>query len=170
MEELDDILKDEGKHHSFSEAEGDIQEAGDRTDLNKYIEEILENQDTLHQSYTIATTKNQMKCNPPFLSGTLMKKGLSSNARQRACDSLHCTDCDSPIISVEDSIWSSKVDYYFLRTNYPNMDKLKLKLKHKKGSRAYCCQCKSITAAKAIRLDERVELRWICRKHNDSVL
>ncbi|CAL8075374.1 unnamed protein product [Calicophoron daubneyi] len=61
MEELDDILKDEGKHHSFSEAEGDIQEAGDRTDLNKYIDEILENQDTLHQSYTIATTNNQMK-------------------------------------------------------------------------------------------------------------
>ncbi|KAF5396910.1 hypothetical protein PHET_10321 [Paragonimus heterotremus] len=65
----------------------------------------------------------------------------------------------------EDSGWRPGVDYYFLRTNYPNRINLGAKLKNHKGSRAYCCQCTSTGVTELVRLDQLPQLRWICGKH-----
>ncbi|TGZ63154.1 hypothetical protein CRM22_007076 [Opisthorchis felineus] len=61
--------------------------------------------------------------------------------------------------------WSSDVDYYFLRTNYPNTKRLQTKMKRKGGSRAYCCQCSSTEATKLTCLDGIPSLQWVCGKH-----
>lgn len=52
----------------------------------------------------------------------------------RTCDRLRCTDCDFNVLSFDDVHWASNTDYLFLRNNMPDYQRLKSKLKTKKGA------------------------------------
>ena len=51
----------------------------------------------------------------------------------RACDRLRCTDCDFSVSSFDNVQWASNIDYLFLRNNMPDYERLKSKLRAKKG-------------------------------------
>ena len=51
----------------------------------------------------------------------------------RACDRLRCTDCDFCVCVFHNYAWDSSVDYLFLRNNIPDFDRLKSKLRSRKG-------------------------------------
>ncbi|KAF7241131.1 hypothetical protein EG68_10701 [Paragonimus skrjabini miyazakii] len=110
--------------------------------------------------------KQTFRCSITHLGGVQIPLGWSTlNNIKRACDQLKCTSCDNVIIVFENSGWRSGVDYFFLRTNYPNRINLGIKLKNLKGSRAYCCQCTSIGVTELVPLDQLPQLHWICGKH-----
>ena len=51
----------------------------------------------------------------------------------RACDQLRCTDCDFSVLSFDNVHWATNTDYLFLRNNMPDLERLRSKLKPKKG-------------------------------------
>jgi len=51
----------------------------------------------------------------------------------RACDQLRCTDCDFSVLSFDNVHWATNTDYLFLRNNMPDFERLRSKLKPKKG-------------------------------------
>ena len=52
----------------------------------------------------------------------------------RTCDRLRYTDCDFNVLSFDDVHWAANTDYLFLRNNMPDYQRLKSKLKTKKGA------------------------------------
>ncbi|TGZ63149.1 hypothetical protein CRM22_007076 [Opisthorchis felineus] len=100
------------------------------------------------------------RCSAPCIAGVEMSLGWN-----KACNTLRCIACDNAVVVFDNRSWSSDVDYYFLRTNYPNTKRLQTKMKRKGGSRAYCCQCSSTEATKLTCLDGIPSLQWVCGKH-----
>ncbi|XP_050988088.1 cilia- and flagella-associated protein 418 isoform X2 [Labeo rohita] len=51
------------------------------------------------------------------------------------------------------------------RNNMPDYHKLKVKLRRKKGGRAYACQCSWHSTLSLTDLREQQQLKWVCGKH-----
>ncbi|XP_028837292.1 cilia- and flagella-associated protein 418 isoform X3 [Denticeps clupeoides] len=51
------------------------------------------------------------------------------------------------------------------RNNMPDCDKLRGKLKYKRGARAYACQCSWHSAFSLMDLRDQQQLKWVCGKH-----
>lgn len=60
-------------------------------------------------------------------------------AQVATCDRLRCLQCDFEVVAVDGAVWDQKVDYLFLRNNFP--DRLQGMLRPRRGGRAYACQC-----------------------------
>jgi hypothetical protein len=56
--------------------------------------------------------------------------------------------------------WDSKVEYLFLRLNYPDVPKLRPHLTASTTTAAYCCQCSWKSATDSARVPEG--LKWVC--------
>lgn len=53
------------------------------------------------------------------------------------------------------------------RNNMPDRQKLRTKLRKRRGSRAYGCQCSWFSASEITDVRDRQQLRWVCGKHQD---
>lgn len=51
------------------------------------------------------------------------------------------------------------------RNNMPDRQKLRAKLKKRRGLRAYACQCSWFSTSEPTDLRDRPQLRWVCGKH-----
>ncbi|XP_047740154.1 cilia- and flagella-associated protein 418-like [Hyalella azteca] len=100
------------------------------------------------------------KCWPPYLTGT------TADASNRACGHLRCVRCDSAVLSFDGWLWSPDVSYLFLRTNYPDVNKLRAKLQPRRTSRAYACQCRSVDTTQPVALTSNDDNTWICTGKN----
>ncbi|XP_075995133.1 cilia- and flagella-associated protein 418 [Genypterus blacodes] len=107
------------------------------------------------------------KCCPVFLGGSSVTNGLGTMLSKRSCDQLRCTSCDFRVLTFDDCEWDDSCDYLFFRNNMPEREKLRAKLKRRRGSRSYACQCSWFTAAEAADLRDHRRLRWVCGKHRD---
>ncbi len=56
--------------------------------------------------------------------------------------------------------WDSKVEYLFLRLNYPDVSKLRPHLTNSSAAAAYCCQCSWKGVTDSIRVPDG--LKWVC--------
>eukprot|EP00929_Paragymnodinium_shiwhaense_P024631 TRINITY_DN15095_c0_g1_i3.p1 TRINITY_DN15095_c0_g1~~TRINITY_DN15095_c0_g1_i3.p1 ORF type:complete len:197 (-),score=2.58 TRINITY_DN15095_c0_g1_i3:44-580(-) len=54
---------------------------------------------------------------------------------------LQCLACDSGVLKVEDSVWTTDAEYMNFRNFYPNVDRLGAFLLEQAGFVAYCCKC-----------------------------
>ncbi|XP_072169601.1 cilia- and flagella-associated protein 418-like [Diadema setosum] len=108
---------------------------------------------------------SERKCFPVFLGGSSMTLGVASTVVQKACDQLRCTSCDFRIVCYDDLEWDASCNYLFLRNNVPDLQKLRAKLKKRKGCRAYACQCSWRSVKAQMDLSEDHELKWVCGKH-----
>ncbi len=59
----------------------------------------------------------------------------------------------------------SLLSVFLCRNNMPDRQKLRAKLKKRKGFRAYGCQCSWFSTSEPTDLRERPQLRWVCGKH-----
>ncbi|KAI5106461.1 protein C8orf37-like, partial [Silurus meridionalis] len=83
----------------------------------------------------------------------------------RVCDRLRCTSCDFRVVMFDDQEWDSSCDYLFFRNNMPDCNKLQVKLKRRRGARAYACQCSWHSAVILSELGHIPNLKWVCGKH-----
>ncbi|KAI3361259.1 hypothetical protein L3Q82_012926 [Scortum barcoo] len=95
------------------------------------------------------------------------KKLPSQSGGRKSCDQLRCTSCDFRVLMFDDFEWDSSCDYLFLRNNMPDRQKLRAKLRKRRGSRAYACQCSWFSTLEPTDLRDRPELRWVCGKHQN---
>jgi len=107
------------------------------------------------------------RCFPVYLGGSEESMGRATSINKYACNELRCTACDFRVCTFDNMAWSKDTDYLFLRNNTPDFDKLKSKLKRKKGCRAYCCQCQWRNITELVELRDQ-ELKWVCGKHKES--
>ncbi|KAF0032055.1 hypothetical protein F2P81_016610 [Scophthalmus maximus] len=96
------------------------------------------------------------KCCPVFVGGSSVINGVGTATSKR-------------VLMFDDCAWDSSCDYLFLRNNAPDRQKLRAKLKTRRGSRAYACQCCwfSSSSSKPTDLQAQPQLRWVCGKHQD---
>ncbi|XP_042628909.1 protein C8orf37 homolog [Cyprinus carpio] len=103
------------------------------------------------------------KCCPVFLGGSSVPHGVGTSVSQRACNHLRCTSCDFSMF--EDHEWDSCDLCLFFRNNMPDYHKLKVKLRRKRGGRAYACQCSWHSTLIHSDLREQQQLKWVCGEH-----
>ncbi|XP_012688927.2 protein C8orf37 homolog [Clupea harengus] len=106
------------------------------------------------------------KCCPVFVGGSTIPPGVGTSNSQRVCSQLRCISCDFRIASFDDHEWDSTCDYLFFRNNMPDCDRLRAKLKRRKGARAYACQCSWHSALALTDLRDQPQLKWVCGKHD----
>ncbi|EKX48782.1 hypothetical protein GUITHDRAFT_93550 [Guillardia theta CCMP2712] len=104
------------------------------------------------------------KCVAIYLGGSKDETGSSPG---RACDRLRCTKCDFDVLRIKDMTWHSDCEYLFFRNFYPDVDKLKQKLKARSGFCAYACQCTWRSASELTLLERNADMRWVCRGHSN---
>ncbi|XP_029929086.1 cilia- and flagella-associated protein 418 [Myripristis murdjan] len=114
---------------------------------------------------TPAAPSGGRKCCPVFLGGSATTNGVGTALSNRSCDQLRCTSCDFRVLMFDDYEWDSSCDYLFLRNNMPDSQKLRAKLKRRRGLRAYACQCSWFSARELADLKQQPQLRWVCGKH-----
>ncbi|XP_060905501.1 cilia- and flagella-associated protein 418 [Labrus mixtus] len=107
------------------------------------------------------------KCCPVFVGGSSAPNGVGTATSKRCCDQLRCTSCDFRVLMFDDCEWDLSCDYLFLRNNMPDRQKLRAKLKRRRGFRAYACQCSWMSTSEPTDLRDRDQLRWVCGKHQD---
>lgn len=107
------------------------------------------------------------KCCPVFIGGSSVTNGVGTATSKRSCDQLRCTSCDFRVLMFDDFEWDSSCDYLFLRNNMPERQKLRAKLRKRRGVRAYACQCSWFSTLEPTDLRDRPELRWVCGKHQN---
>ncbi|XP_053183462.1 cilia- and flagella-associated protein 418 [Scomber japonicus] len=107
------------------------------------------------------------KCCPVFVGGSSVTNGVGTATSKRSCDQLRCTSCDFRVLMFDDCEWDSSCDYLFLRNNMPDHQKLRAKLKRRRGLRSYACQCSWFSALQPTDLRDKPQLRWVCAKHLD---
>ncbi|TKS82686.1 Protein C8orf37 -like protein [Collichthys lucidus] len=107
------------------------------------------------------------KCCPVFLGGSSVTNGVGTVTSKRSCDQLRCTSCDFRVLMFDDCEWDLSCDYLFFRNNMPDRQKLRAKLKKRRGLRAYACQCSWFSTLEPTDLRDRPQLRWVCGKHQD---
>ncbi|XP_038566316.1 protein C8orf37 homolog isoform X1 [Micropterus salmoides] len=105
------------------------------------------------------------KCYPVFVGGSSVTNGVGTATSKRSCDQLRCISCDFRVLMFDDCEWDSSCDYLFLRNNMPDCQKLRDKLKKRRGFRAYACQCSWFSTLESTDLRDQPELRWVCGKH-----
>ncbi|KAK2902741.1 hypothetical protein QQF64_010421 [Cirrhinus molitorella] len=163
------------KQSSVYREQGFKRSQHDNDDIDAMLQEILDDdyqsinthepiaaKTSTRDSYSETTSK---KCCPVFLGGSSVPHGLGTSVSQRACNCLRCTSCDFSIIMFDDHEWDSTCDYLFFRNNMPDYHKLKVKLRRKKGGRAYACQCSWHSTVVLSDLREQQQLKWVCGKH-----
>ncbi|KAG5443872.1 Protein C8orf37 [Clonorchis sinensis] len=177
MDDLDDLLQDVQNTYPNKTPTVSSIKILDQGDLDRDISEMLEdksdeltNLEKRSDGCKAASESTKCgaaadmsichRCSVPCIAGVEMSLGWN-----KACNTLRCIACDNAVVIFDNSSWSSDVDYYFLRTNYPNTKRLQAKMKRKGGSRAYCCQCSSTEATKLTCLDGIPSLQWVCGKH-----
>lgn len=102
------------------------------------------------------------KCCLVFIGGSSVPNGIGTATSKRSCDQLRCTSCDFRVLTFDDSEWDSSCDYLFFRNNMPEQEKLESKLKRRRGSRSYSCQCSWISVCELTELTLTPQLRWVC--------
>ncbi|XP_067456518.1 cilia- and flagella-associated protein 418 isoform X1 [Thunnus thynnus] len=108
------------------------------------------------------------KCCPVFVGGSSVTNGVgTATSKSRSCDQLRCTSCDFRVLMFDDCEWDPSCDYLFLRNNVPDRQKLRAKLKKRRGLRAYACQCSWFSTLEPTDLRDQPQLRWVCGKHQD---
>ncbi|XP_067456519.1 cilia- and flagella-associated protein 418 isoform X2 [Thunnus thynnus] len=107
------------------------------------------------------------KCCPVFVGGSSVTNGVGTATSKRSCDQLRCTSCDFRVLMFDDCEWDPSCDYLFLRNNVPDRQKLRAKLKKRRGLRAYACQCSWFSTLEPTDLRDQPQLRWVCGKHQD---
>lgn len=107
------------------------------------------------------------KCCPVFVGGSSVTNGVGTATSKRSCDQLRCMSCDFRVLMFDDCEWDPSCDYLFLRNNMPDRQKLRAKLKKRRGLRAYACQCSWFSTLEPTDLRDRPQLRWVCGKHQD---
>ncbi|XP_013880025.1 cilia- and flagella-associated protein 418 [Austrofundulus limnaeus] len=115
----------------------------------------------------LSTQSGGRKCCPVFLGGSSVTNGVGTATSKRSCDQLRCVSCDFRVLTFDDSEWDASCDYLFLRNNMPDSLKLRTKLRKRRGSRAYGCQCSWSSASEITDVRDRPQLRWVCGKHQD---
>lgn len=104
------------------------------------------------------------QCYVVYLGGTDVNFGISTSTSKRACCHMHCCRCDFQVVVFEDFAWNETADYLFFRNNFPDVNKLRLKLVWKHGWRAYCCQCQWRSVA-VLTSAQQEKLSWTCAPH-----
>lgn len=153
----------------------------DDDDLNAAIDDIIgdtevndptlcnsrcNNKPTSKETTTSSSFKksSQKRCFPVYIGGSAIVTGVSSAMMERACDQLRCTSCDFKVVFYDNVQWDSSCDYIFFRNNVPDYQRLCCKLKNKKGSRAYACQCTWRSVTNIVDLASE-DIKWVCGKH-----
>uniref|UniRef100_UPI0037E77167 cilia- and flagella-associated protein 418 n=1 Tax=Semicossyphus pulcher TaxID=241346 RepID=UPI0037E77167 len=147
-------------------------------DINALLEELLEDDysDSPQQKteqFPKATQEGKKlpsqsggrKCCPVYVGGSSEPNGVGTATSKRSCDQLRCTSCDFRVLMFDDCEWDLSCDYLFLRNNMPDRQKLRAKLKRRRGFRAYACQCSWISTLEPTELRDQPQLRWVCGKH-----
>ncbi|XP_018618596.1 cilia- and flagella-associated protein 418 [Scleropages formosus] len=152
-------------------------EGDDAEDIDALLEDILDDDydcDALNLDMSKAAKKDHKssslppantKCCPVFLGGTSVAFGVGTRTSQRACDQLRCTSCDFRVATFDDCEWDPSCDYLFFRNNMPSCEKLRAKLKRRRGMRAYACQCSWCSVVALGDVSQQPQLKWVCGKH-----
>ncbi|XP_033496083.1 cilia- and flagella-associated protein 418 [Epinephelus lanceolatus] len=166
------------KKHSATKPEQPI--SSDTNDIDALLEELLE--EDYSESSQIKTEQfpkgtqvekklssqsGGRKCCPVFVGGSSVTNGVGTATSKRSCDQLRCTSCDFRVLMFDDCEWDVSCDYLFLRNNMPDRQKLRAKLKKRRGLRAYACQCSWFSTSEPTDLRDQPQLRWVCGKHQD---
>ncbi|XP_074510536.1 cilia- and flagella-associated protein 418 [Sebastes fasciatus] len=166
------------RQHSATKPEQPISSVSD--DIDALLEELFEEDDTdspqlkTEQSSKgtqvekkLSSQSGGRKCCPVFVGGSSVTNGVGTATSKRSCDQLRCTSCDFRVLMFDDCEWDSSCDYLFLRNNMPDRQKLRAKLKKRRGLRAYACQCSWFSTSEPTDLRDQAQLRWVCGKHLD---
>ncbi|XP_041845210.1 protein C8orf37 homolog [Melanotaenia boesemani] len=170
--------KDERRKHSATKPEQPISSISE--DIDALLEELLEDDySDSPQSKTEKFSKEAegekklsfqsggRKCCPVFVGGSSVTYGVGTATSKRSCDHLRCISCDFRVLTFDDYEWDASCDYLFFRNNMPDRQKLRTKLKKRRGLRAYACQCSWLSTLEPAHLKDRPQLRWVCGKHQD---
>ena len=91
---------------------------------------------------------------------------LGKPTHQKSCTHVRCSDCDCAVVCFHDFAWVGDVEYLFLRNHYPDFERLKERLRSELDSRAYACQCNSVTVKTHTSLNSlKSSLKWFCSPH-----
>jgi hypothetical protein len=166
LDELDKLIKEVSKNKKQKNKTSNFDDFDDLLNINN---SPGLNQTNLELSKIQISKKSNSNVPPeakcfPYCYATSDEIGISKYNRIRSCSSLRCTSCDFDIVWFDRSKWSAQVDYIFLRNNHPNKKKLKIKIDTATNSRAFCCQCKSITVQGNLKLTIS-NSNWVCGKH-----
>ncbi|XP_072013900.1 cilia- and flagella-associated protein 418-like [Amphiura filiformis] len=184
-DDIDDLLDEvetkfcvkgnEKKAKTVSSKRKPIKKTAVDDDLNDMINDIIDEPDLdddlqpgpvdMDKRVRSSSQSQMKKCLSVFLGGSSASVGAASATTQRTCDQLRCTSCDFKIVYFDNYEWDKTCDYLFFRNNVPDFEKLRAKLKMKKGSRAYACQCKWRSIKSLVALSQDTDLKWVCGKH-----
>ncbi|KAM4579854.1 cilia- and flagella-associated protein 418 [Odontesthes bonariensis] len=172
------LKTDEKRKYSASKPEQPISSVSE--DIDALLEELLDDdfsdslkskpeqlskgrQDEKKQSFPSVGRK----CCPVFVGGSSVTNGVGTATSKRSCDQLRCISCDFRVLMFDDCEWDPSCDYLFLRNNMPDRQKLRTKLKKRRGLRAYACQCSWFSTSEPTDLRDQPQLSWVCGKHQD---
>ncbi|KAM9309968.1 cilia- and flagella-associated protein 418 [Pholidichthys leucotaenia] len=149
-------------------------------DIDAFLEELLEEDDCsfsqqktdqFHKGSRVekkpSSQSGGRRCCPVYIGGSAVTNGVGTSTTPRSCDQLRCISCDFRVLPFDDCEWDSSCDYLFLRNNMPDRQKLKSKLKRRRGPRAYACQCSWFSALEPRDIRDQPQLRWVCGGHQD---
>ncbi|XP_078108167.1 cilia- and flagella-associated protein 418 isoform X2 [Sander vitreus] len=144
------------RKHSATKPDQPVSSVAD--DIDALLEELLEED---------FSDSPQLKTEA-YPKGTQAEKKLpSQSGGRKSCHQLRCTSCDFRVLMFDDCEWDMSCDYLFLRNNMPDRQKLRAKLKKRRGLRAYACQCSWFSTSEPTDLRDQPQLRWVCGKHQD---
>ncbi|XP_071240468.1 cilia- and flagella-associated protein 418-like [Salvelinus alpinus] len=66
----------------------------------------------------------------------------------------------------DDHEWDPSCDDLFFRSNMQDCQKLRAKLRRRKGAQAHAYQCSWHSARDLTDLREQHQLKWVCGKHD----
>ncbi|XP_039475635.1 protein C8orf37 homolog isoform X2 [Oreochromis aureus] len=173
--------KDGQKKHGATKPKGSVNSVTE--DIDALLEELQEEDCSHfpqpkaeqfpkgpHVEKTLPSQSGGRKCCPVFIGGSSVANGVGTAASKRSCDQLRCISCDFRVLMFDDCEWDSSCDYLFLRNNMPERQKLRTKLKKRRGLRAYACQCSWISTLEPTDLRDQPQLRWSASACNQRQL
>ncbi|XP_064865268.1 cilia- and flagella-associated protein 418-like [Oncorhynchus nerka] len=125
----------------------------DSEDIDARLEDILDDD------------FDSLELNTGQLPKTAKTKSLPQ-ATRKSCDQLKCISCDFRVAMFDDHEWDPSCDYLFFRSNMRDCQKLRAKLRRRKGARVYACQCSWHSARDLTDLRGQHQLKWVCGKHD----
>ncbi|XP_031723118.1 cilia- and flagella-associated protein 418 isoform X2 [Anarrhichthys ocellatus] len=134
------------KHNRATTPDQPVSSVAD--DIDALLEELLEDD---------SSDSSQLKTQQ-FPKGTQVEKKLSSQSGGRKC---------CPVFVGGSSVTSGVGTPTSKRNNMPDREKLRARLKKRRGVRAFACQCSWFSTTEPTDLRDRAELRWVCGNHRD---
>ncbi|XP_055759055.1 cilia- and flagella-associated protein 418-like [Salvelinus fontinalis] len=107
----------------------------------------------------------QLQGNTGQLPKTTKTKSLPQ-ATGKSCDQLKCISCDFRVAMFDDHEWDPSCDDLFFRSNMRDCQKLRAKLRRRKGAQAHAYQCSWHSARDLTDLREQHQLKWVWGKHD----